>query len=162
MLFSMVAFIESCKKDNDPISGEVSQTVSNEATQDSQQDEVDDVATNQLNTVDPEGQGFLKRRWPRFLCLHSPGIATSNKETGSITINFDKNANGEDNPDGCTDARRQCAQRSDHHFMERRSLVQSRICDSHHPHQLQHQRVVINGNRQLSNVTARTHPLIPT
>jgi len=40
-----------------------------------------------------------------FPVLTSPGIRRAIKKPGSTPINFDKNANGEDNPDGCTDAR---------------------------------------------------------
>ena len=104
ILFALAAFVTSCKKDADPISGEVSQTASGEATQDSQSDEMDDMATNQLNKTDAAARVATDDDG-RVLCALITRDTTNDKTHGTVIIDFDHKANGDPNPDGCTDSR---------------------------------------------------------
>lgn len=105
-LFGMAAFATSCKKDSDPISGEVSATVKNEATQDSQQDEVDDMSTIQLNKADDTGSRMLTDDDARVACAYVHFELGTEKLSGTLVIDFDKTPDGQsENPNGCTDAR---------------------------------------------------------
>lgn len=99
-LFGMGAFISSCQKSSDPISGEVSQTVANEAAQDSQQDEADDIATTQLNKVDVASRVNTGDDG-RVACAKIT-VDSLSKEQGTVTIDFD---NGNPAGAGCTDPR---------------------------------------------------------
>ena len=163
ILFAMAAFIASCKKDSDPISGEVSQTVSNEATQDSQQDEVDDMATGQLNKGDSKGR-FLGATDGRVACAYVTFADTteSHKATGTLTIDFDKTPAGDDNAAGCTDG----------HGNTRKGMIVitwtggrwyspgSVITITLNNYSING--VVLNGTRVLTNITSVDHPLIVT
>ncbi len=104
LLFVTAAFVTSCRKDADPFSGEVNQTINNEATQDSQQDEIDDIATTQLNASDPAGR-IATGEDGRVSCALITVTLGAEKGSGTVVIDFDHKANGDSNPDGCTDAK---------------------------------------------------------
>src|SRR5882762_7209454 len=108
-LFAMAAFVTSCKKDEDPFSAEVNQTVNNESTQDVQQDEVDDIATAQLSVSDPAGR-IATTEDGRVTCAKitvSDTVRNADHKliSGTVLIDFDTKPNGDPNPDGCTDAK---------------------------------------------------------
>jgi len=98
-LFAIVAGISSCSKNSDPISGEVAQTASNEATVNAQTSEVDDMVTNQLNITDAsgrtEGGSFEDDRCKcaGIVITRTPG---PNNTSGSVVIDFGA---------GCTDSK---------------------------------------------------------
>jgi hypothetical protein len=164
-LFAMAAFITSCTKSaTDPISGEVSQTVNNESTQDSQQDEVDDMSTGQLNKEDSKGGRVQSTDDGRVACAYITIADTtvSHKISGTLTINFDKNANGDANPNGCTDARGNVRKGmiviawSGGRWFNPQSTITITLTN------YSINGVVINGTRTLNNITSQAHPLILT
>jgi hypothetical protein len=99
-LLAMGTMMVSCQRNSeDPLSAATSQTVSNETTQDAQQDEVDDMASNSLgNTDSPSGRvdGKFTFEDYRISCAvvtrDTTGLKT--KGSGKITIDFGA---------GCTD-----------------------------------------------------------
>ncbi len=103
LLFGMSAVILSCSKNEDPISGAVTQVVNNESTQDAQQDEVDDMSTNALgNTDSPAGRVespfFFNDHRLACAIITRDTAAFKTKGSGKITIDFgtgctDKNGN---------------------------------------------------------------------
>jgi hypothetical protein len=106
--FAVTALVMSCKDDaKDPIAGDVGVSVKNEATQDSQQDEVDDISTNAMNQKAPAENGrYASNGDGRFACAYVTFVAGNQDSTAAVlTIDFDKNPDGSDNPDGCTDPR---------------------------------------------------------
>ncbi len=103
-LFAMAAFVISCKKDADPFSGEVNQTVNNESTQDAQQDEVDDMASNQLNANDQAGR-VVTTDDGRVSCAKITITNGDLKGSGTLVIDFNTSPNGTANANGCTDAK---------------------------------------------------------
>jgi hypothetical protein len=100
------SLILSCSKSSDPITSEITQTVNNESTQDAQQDEVDDIAMGQLNVGDGAGRRTGAGD-DRVACAYVTfsGDTTGGKAQGMITIDFDKDANGNASTTGCTDGR---------------------------------------------------------
>lgn len=164
MLFGTAAYFTSCKKDADPISGEVSQTVSNEATQDSQQDEVDDMATGQLNVTDSKGGRTSATTDGRVACAYITVTDTlgSQKGSGTITINFDKDANGDANANGCTDALGNTRKGTitiswqGGRWYNMGSVITITLTN------YSINGVVLNGTRSLTNVTSVDQPLVIT
>ena len=110
LVFAMSAFVISCKdKNDDAISADVQASMNDESTQDAQQDEIDDMATGQLNVADNSGREAAGSDG-RVVCAYitatfTGGAGDASKNSGSVTINFDKNADGSANASGCTDAR---------------------------------------------------------
>lgn len=105
VVFGLGAYLSSCKSSSDPINSEITQTVSNESAQDAQQDEVDDISTGQLNSVDGANPRVATTSDDRVACALITRDTTSDKTQGSITINFDENSSGTANASGCTDGR---------------------------------------------------------
>jgi hypothetical protein len=100
-----MVILSSCSKSSDPINSEITQTVSNESTQDTQQDEVDDISSGQLNAVSNAGSRSATATIDgRIGCayVHVTSDTANTKEIGSITIDFDKDSQGNDNASGCT------------------------------------------------------------
>ena len=99
LVLGMSALILSCNKTGDPMSAESTQVANNETTQDAQQDEVDDMATNALgNTDSPTGRleaPFFFHDF-RLECaiITRDTAAFKTKGSGKITIDFGT---------GCTD-----------------------------------------------------------
>src|SRR5277367_1884986 len=92
MIFATAALVQSCSKSADPINSEITQTVNNESTQDAQQDEADDIASGQLNTVDKAGSRVAGSSIDRRVsCAKITRDTTNDKTHGSITIDFDEN-----------------------------------------------------------------------
>ncbi len=91
-LFAAGAFVSSCTKSADPISGEVAQTASNESATASQTSETDDMATSALAKVDaPTGRiGATLLDDDRFKCATiTPDTASfKTKGSGKVTIDF--------------------------------------------------------------------------
>ncbi len=159
LVFAMAAFVTSCKKDEDPFSGEVNQAVNNESTQDSQQDEVDDIATAQLNTSDPAGR-MASTEDGRVTCAKITVELGTDKGTGTIVIDFDTKPNGDPNPDGCTDAKGNVRKGkititwTGGRWFKVGSVITITLTN------YSINGVVINGTRTLSNIT--TNVLLPT
>ncbi len=158
-VFAMAAFVTSCKKDADPFSGEVNQTVGNESTQDAQQDEVDDMATAQLNASDPAGRTAATEDG-RVTCAKITVEIAIDKSSGTVVIDFDTKPSGDPNPDGCTDAKGNVRKGkiTIHWAGGRWFKVGSVISITLTNYSING--VVINGSRTLSNVT--TNVLFPT
>lgn len=98
LLFAIGAFVASCKKNSDPISAEGQLTAANEASVSSQTGETDDMASSALTTSDqPKGGRIVASSDYRFACATLTFDSTSNKISGSITIDFGTS--------GCTDAK---------------------------------------------------------
>lgn len=104
-LFGVAAFVISCKKDSDPISGDVLQSASNEAAVEAQTSETDDMAGNALLQADAPADRLVSLSDDRFACARLKFDSLSNKVEGTVTVDFDTTANGEYNPNGCTDGR---------------------------------------------------------
>ena len=158
-LFATAAFVTSCKKDADPFSGEVNQTINNESTQDAQQDEVDDIATAQLNESDPAGK-YATTEDGRVSCAKITVELGAEKGSGTVVINFDLKPNGEPNPEGCKDAKGNVRKGkiTIHWTGGRWFKIGSVITITLDNYSING--VVINGTRTLSNVT--TNVLFPT
>jgi hypothetical protein len=157
--FGMGAFLLSCKSASDPINAEITQTANNELTQDAQQDEVDDMATGQLNAGD--GAGRLTASDSRVACAYVIFEDTiGGKGQGTLTINFNESANGSANAAGCTDARGNVRKGiititwSGGRWWKVGSTITIHLMD------YSINGVVINGTRTLTNVS--TVLLIPT
>jgi hypothetical protein len=158
-LFAMAAFVTSCKKDEDPFSAEVNQTVNNESTQDAQQDEVDDMATAQLSVSDPAGR-IATTEDGRVTCAKITAEIATDKSSGTVVIDFDTKPNGDPNPDGCTDPRgnKRKGKITIHWEGGRWFHVGAIITITLNNYSING--VVINGTRSLHNVT--TNILSPT
>lgn len=99
IIVMLIVVLAACSKSSDPsLSTQQSQTVNNESTQDSQQDETDDISTNALgNTDSPTGReeafSFTDARLSCAIVTHdTTGFKV--KGQGTITIDFGT---------GCTD-----------------------------------------------------------
>jgi len=158
-LFALAAFVTSCKKDEDPFSAEVNQTVNNESTQDAQQDEVDDIATAQLSVSDPVGRIAMTEDG-RVTCAKITTEIATDKSSGTVVIDFDTKPNGDPNPDGCTDPKgnKRKGKITIHWEGGRWFHVGAIITITLNNYSING--VVINGTRSLHNVT--TNILMPT
>lgn len=97
-LFTMAAFVISCTKTADPISGEVAQTASNESAVSSQTDETDDMASNALTKADAPTGRVAAGDDDRFKCATLTFDSASNRVSGRVTIDFGP-------APGCTDSK---------------------------------------------------------
>jgi len=154
LVFVLSAVILSCSKSSDPITSEITQTVNNESTQDAQQDEVDDIATGQLNIADAAGR-LTTASDDRVACAQIifGGDTTQGKKQGTITIDFDNGPSGSANPGGCVDPRGNTRKGSILISWSggRWWQVNSNVTITFSNYNING--VVINGTRVLSNVT---------
>ena len=96
-LFTLAAFVISCTKTADPISGEIAQTASNESAVSSQTGETDDMASNALTKADAPS-GRVAADDDRFKCATLTFDSASNRVSGKVTIDFGASP-------GCTDSK---------------------------------------------------------
>lgn len=87
-LFAISAFVSSCNKTTDPISGEVVQTASTDATTNAQTSDAEDIASSQLNVTDPAGRVAAGFDDDRLKCATITRTPNGDKTSGSMTIDF--------------------------------------------------------------------------
>lgn len=96
MFFAIVAFaVSSCNKSDDPISSQNSQTASNESSQESATDELDDMANVALNSNTAAGGRAETITDDRLNCDGTTIAFSGTGDAGTATITFGAN--------GCTD-----------------------------------------------------------
>lgn len=103
LLLAFVLILGSCNKSDEvTFSTQDNQSVNNDAALESSQEETVDMASSVLNSADAISR---TEEDSRVACAFITKELSPEKNTGLITVNFDKNVAGTDNPAGCTDPR---------------------------------------------------------
>ncbi len=101
-LFACATLLNSCKKDSsDPISADVKSSVSNEATMESVEDEIDDISSAQMQAASSVPGRMQAVSDARVACAKITVLLGD--KYGKIRINFDS-TNTAASAAGCTDA----------------------------------------------------------
>ncbi len=87
-LFAIGVLLSSCNKTTDPISGEVVQTASTDATMSAQTSDAEDIASSQLNVTDPSGRVAAGFDDDRLTCATITRTPSGDKTSGSMIIDF--------------------------------------------------------------------------